>query len=462
MPSPELSAEPASTCAGRSAKWCMSARRWCWYRPTTAISPRMPPAAVMVEYDPLPVAADCVAALEPGSPLRASPTHPQSRGRDDCRIWRRGCAPSLPARAPVPAHASGFIAAAAIPWNVAGWSRPTTRWKDRLTVWSSTQMPHAARRFLCDMLGLGERQIRVVDTRCRRRLRPQAGLLSRGRRQCHTLPPALFRRPVKWIEDRQEHFVATTQERDQYLGRRTRDRRATASSRACAACLIHDHGAWTARGVNVPQGAVSAMPLALSGAKLPHGHQGRRDQQGAGDAGARRRPAARRFRHGAADGRGARRRWALDRAEIRRRNLGAGRTHALRHPDETRGGIPVVLDSGDYPRCMQTALDGADWAGFAARRAAAPAGQLLGIGVANYVEGTGRGPYRACLGTHRTLRAHLLAADRRGGDGTKHRHHARPDRRRSNWAAISPISRSSAATPWRRRSASADPIVARR
>ena len=26
--------------------------------------------------------------------------------------------------------------------------------------------------------------------------------------------------------------------------------------------LIHDHGAWTARGVNVPQGAMAAMPLA--------------------------------------------------------------------------------------------------------------------------------------------------------------------------------------------------------
>jgi carbon-monoxide dehydrogenase large subunit len=54
----------------------------------------------------------------------------------------------------------------------------------------------------------------------------------------------------------------------------------------------------------------------------------------------------------------------------------------------------VVLDSGDYPLCQQNALDGADWAGFPARQQAArAAGRHLGIGIANYVEGTGRGPY---------------------------------------------------------------------
>ena len=59
-----------------------------------------------------------------------------------------------------------------------------------------------------------------------------------------------------------------------------------------------------------------------------------------------------------------------------------------------RCGVPVVLDSGDYPRCMAMALEAADWDGFPARQAAAlAAGRHLGIGVANYVEGTGRGPF---------------------------------------------------------------------
>jgi carbon-monoxide dehydrogenase large subunit len=63
-------------------------------------------------------------------------------------------------------------------------------------------------------------------------------------------------------------------------------------------------------------------------------------------------------------------------------------------PFVTRGGVPIVLDSGDYPRCQQRALDAAGWIDFPARQERARAsGRYLGIGVANYVEGTGRGPY---------------------------------------------------------------------
>ena len=63
-------------------------------------------------------------------------------------------------------------------------------------------------------------------------------------------------------------------------------------------------------------------------------------------------------------------------------------------PMRTRGGMQVVLDSGDYPRCQAAALARAGWDDFAARKAAALAqGRYIGIGLANYVEGTGRGPF---------------------------------------------------------------------
>jgi carbon-monoxide dehydrogenase large subunit len=53
-----------------------------------------------------------------------------------------------------------------------------------------------------------------------------------------------------------------------------------------------------------------------------------------------------------------------------------------------------VLDSGDYPATMESALKHVDWSGFSGRRAAGRAdGRYRGIGIANYVEGTGRGPY---------------------------------------------------------------------
>ena len=69
----------------------------------------------------------------------------------------------------------------------------------------------------------------------------------------------MLRRPVKWIEDRREHFLAAVQERDQYwdlevafdgdgrlLGVRGR--------------MIHDQGAYTPHGINLPYNASTALP----------------------------------------------------------------------------------------------------------------------------------------------------------------------------------------------------------
>jgi len=62
----------------------------------------------------------------------------------------------------------------------------------------------------------------------------------------------------------------------------------------------------------------------------------------------------------------------------------------------TRDGLPMTYDSGDYPECQKRALDAAGWSDFPARRAAARSeGRLIGIGLSNYVEGTGRGPFES-------------------------------------------------------------------
>jgi aerobic carbon-monoxide dehydrogenase large subunit len=77
----------------------------------------------------------------------------------------------------------------------------------------------------------------------------------------------------------------------------------------------------------------------------------------------------------------------LDRAEFRRRNM-------LR-PADMPHDTPVgkTYDSGDFPRVLDTALAGMDWAGFPARRAAAKAaGRRRGIGLAYYLEATGGDP----------------------------------------------------------------------
>ena len=56
----------------------------------------------------------------------------------------------------------------------------------------------------------------------------------------------------------------------------------------------------------------------------------------------------------------------------------------------------MTYDSGDYPESQRRALAAAGWADFPARQQAArDAGRFIGIGLANYVEATGRGPFES-------------------------------------------------------------------
>jgi carbon-monoxide dehydrogenase large subunit len=84
----------------------------------------------------------------------------------------------------------------------------------------------------------------------------------------------------------------------------------------------------------------------------------------------------------------------IDRAEIRRRNLVPAEAMPFKKGLVTRGGVPIVLDCGDYPACQAEALARAGWTDFPRRQSEARAnGRYLGIGLGNFVEATGRGPY---------------------------------------------------------------------
>src|SRR5262249_46945518 len=86
--------------------------------------------------------------------------------------------------------------------------------QDQLTLWSSTQTPHAAMRLLAEMLGREESRTRVVTPDVGGAFGPKLVFYSED--LVTALAAILLRRPVKWVEDRREHFLSTTQERDQY------------------------------------------------------------------------------------------------------------------------------------------------------------------------------------------------------------------------------------------------------
>lgn len=82
-----------------------------------------------------------------------------------------------------------------------------------LTCWFSTQRPHHTRWFLAEILGLPEHAIRIIMPDvggafgCKEPIYPDEVAV--------VFASLMLRAPVKWIETRSEHFIATTHGRDQ-------------------------------------------------------------------------------------------------------------------------------------------------------------------------------------------------------------------------------------------------------
>jgi carbon-monoxide dehydrogenase large subunit len=164
---------------------------------------------VVVDYDPLPVVTDPEAALEDGAPL----VHEQFGTNKVCE-WSLGGGDLEAgfAEADVIVErrvVNHRIAGAAIePRGVLAEYRA-----DKLTVWSSTQVPHFLRLFLSMLLGVSEDRVRVVA--------PEVGGAFGSKLQIYAeeigcaWASRKLGRPVKWIETRSEGMMVTHHGRDQ-------------------------------------------------------------------------------------------------------------------------------------------------------------------------------------------------------------------------------------------------------
>ena len=263
---------------------------------------------------------------------------------------------------------------------------------DRLTVWSSTQMSHELRSVLVKLLNSDERRVHVVA--------PEVGggfgakYLTYAEEIAVAVAARILERPIKWIEDRREHFTSSIQERDQYWDVEV----ATDGDGKLLAIrgeMIHDNGAYTPQGINLPFNSSTAVPgpyilpaynlhvtvamtnkvaaMPVRGAGYPEGTF-----------------VMERLLDIAADGLG------LGRAEIRRRNLVPPEAMPYTAPLKTRAGTFVKCDSGDFLKCQSMALEAIGASNFLARQQAELAeGRHIGIGIANGLKGTGRGPFES-------------------------------------------------------------------
>jgi aerobic carbon-monoxide dehydrogenase large subunit len=347
-------------------------------------------ALVEIDYEPLPAVSDCRAALRPGAPLA------HRRKASNLLIeFRQAYGDAASAFARAPHHAAvnlkqhrggahsmeGRGAVAVYDVN-----------EDRLTLWSSTQLAHEVRAFLMRLLRLDENQIRVVA--------PDVGGGFGGKFVMYPEEVVLaaaclrMRRPIKWVEDRREHFCATVQERDQYWALEVAfdgDGRVL----AVRGELIHDQGAYTPQGLNLPYNTSTGVPgpyivpaYDLRVRVVETNKVATMPVRGAGY------PEAAFAMERLLDAMA--RTLKLDRAEVRRRNLVPAEKMPYVTPLKTRAGSPVAYDSGDFPRCLDMAMKAIDYRGFAERqRRARDNGRYLGIGLGNGVKGTGRGPFES-------------------------------------------------------------------
>jgi carbon-monoxide dehydrogenase large subunit len=263
----------------------------------------------------------------------------------------------------------------------------------RLTVRAAVQMVHRHRGIIAGQLDMPEDDVRVIAP-------PDVGggFGTKGMYYPEYIAVAAaaraLGRPVKWVEDRREHTLVAVVEREQI-----HDLEIAATRRGEIVALrdtfVHDMGAYTVSGLNLPQNtmihsigpyAIAHFELSMRGVLTHTTPVGA--YRGAG------RPQGTAVIERAVDA--LARELGMDPLEVRRRNLIAPDRHPYETGLSTAGRGPVVYDSGDYPRCMELALETLDLP--AARREQArlrAEGRYLGIGVANYVEATATVPHES-------------------------------------------------------------------
>lgn len=362
---------------------------------------------IEIDYEPLPHAQDVDAALAGTAPL----LHPETLASNllTANIDEAGDPGAAMAAADVTLEGCFRInRVTALPMEgrgiVAIW-RPGAR---ELTVHASTQVPHLVRKQLAESLRLDESCIRVSASDVGGAFGMKLGIYPEDILAC--LHAMALRRPVKWIEDRMEHFRAATHGREAAHRFRVG---ATAGGRITALTNSYatDLGGW-----NSSFGSAQLSSVVFTG---PYKVQDARVE--------RRVVLTNKTPIGAYRGYGQpevnfalevlidrlARRLGLDPLDLRLMNM-------LR-PEDLPWRTPsgAVYDSGDYPKALRMAADAVDYRRHRERpRLPRDDGRLVGIGFASFVERTGYASARFLASRGSQFGAHesvTLRANRSGG-----------------------------------------------
>src|SRR5918911_1226391 len=338
-----------------------------------------------VDYDPLPPVVDADAALQQGMPqihpdvprncylnheLHAGAVDQAFADADVVIDWRRFENPRLSG---APMETRSVLAA---PGE-----------DGRLTIWTSSQVPHRVREVVARSLGLAEADVRVVIPDV------GGGFGTKAQVYPEEVVVAWLARtlgmPVKWVEDRREHLLAAGHARQQVVEARlaaTCEGIVTALD-ARVLCDVGAYGVYPFGPALEPQGTSAMLPgpyhirayrcrvQAVATNKSPVG-----PYRGVGL------PVATLVHERLMDL--LARTLGIAPDEVRRRNM----ISADAFPYTTVTGM--VYDSGRYGACLQRAMDALNLAQWRRRRDevnGSGSDIRLGIGIGCYVEYTGVG-----------------------------------------------------------------------
>ncbi|MDQ1671147.1 MAG: aerobic carbon-monoxide dehydrogenase large subunit [Actinomycetota bacterium] len=170
-----------------------------------------------VEYAPLPAVVDARKALDPDAPL----IRDDLEGRTDNKIydWEAGDAAACDdvfSRADVVVTQDMvYPRVHPAPMETCGSVAHMDPVSGKLTIWTTTQAPHAHRTLYAIVAGLPEHKIQVISPDIGGGFGNKVGIYPGY--VCSIVGSILTGKPVKWVEDRSENLMSTSFARDYHM-----------------------------------------------------------------------------------------------------------------------------------------------------------------------------------------------------------------------------------------------------
>jgi len=360
-----------------------------------------------IEYVPLPHVSDVAAALVPDAPV----IHPDVLDSNLLVSNREGSGDADAIFAECDVVVEGHFVVNRVTGLPMETRAVVAEWRvgaGELTVHVSSQVPHLVRKQLAESLRLDEGSIRVIASDVGGGFGLKLGAYPEDLLAC--LHSISLRRPVKWVEDRNEHFRATTHGRESVHNYRI-GARSDGRIQVMSDVYTNDLG-----GLNSPFGSSQLSSVVFNGPyKVDHGFVERRvvvtNKTPIGAYRGYGQPEVN-FAYERLIDRLARR-MSIDPVELRARNMVKPGDFPWVNP------TGAVYDSGDYERCLRMAAEAVSWdAHRQAGHGPSPDGRYRGIGFSSYVERTGYASSaflasrRSQFGAHESV---SVRANRSGG-----------------------------------------------